>query len=148
MSAAVSVFSTARRRSAMQSPDMQSYFWIAIGSALGGMARQYCGVLALRLLPTNLPWGTIIINIVGSFVIGAFATLTESTGRFPMSLVARQFVMVGICGGYTTFSSFSLQTLMLARDGQLVMAGLNIALSVVLCLIAVAAGHALATAVS
>ena len=127
---------------------MQSYLWIAIGSALGGMARQWFGVLALRLWPTEVPWGTITINVVGSLIIGAFATLTDSEGRFPLPLTARQFVMVGICGGFTTFSSFSLQTLMLARDGQLLEAGLNIVLSLVLCLAAVALGYWLATLVN
>jgi CrcB protein len=127
---------------------MQSYLWIAIGSALGGVARQWCSVMALRLLPSALPWGTIAINILGSFVIGAFATLTEAEGRFPLSLTVRQFVMVGICGGYTTFSSFSLQTLMLARDGRAIEAGLNVVLSVVLCLAAVALGHWLARSIS
>jgi CrcB protein len=124
---------------------MQSYLWIALGSALGGMARQWCGVLALRLWPTEFPWGTIAINVLGSFVIGLFAALTDAEGRFPLSVTARQFVMVGICGGYTTFSSFSLQTLLLARDGKAVEAGLNILLSVALCLAAVALGSWLAT---
>ena len=127
---------------------MQSYFWIAIGSALGGMARQWFSVLALRFWPTEFPWGTVTINVVGSLVIGVFATLTDSEGRFPLSLTARQFVMVGICGGFTTFSSFSLQTLMLARDGRLLEAGLNIVLSVVLCLAAVALGYWLATQIN
>ncbi len=121
---------------------MQNYLWIALGSALGGMARQWCSTLALRLYPSDLPWGTIAINMVGSFAIGAFATLTGPENRFPLSLAARQFVMVGICGGYTTFSSFSLQTL--ARDGYLFGAALNVVLSVVLCLAAVALGHWLA----
>jgi nucleotide-binding universal stress UspA family protein len=78
---------------------------------------------------------------VGSFIIGLFAALTASDGRFTTHPDARAFVMVGICGGYTTFSSFSLQTLDLARDGKLGAAFANIALSVVLCLLAVSAGY-------
>jgi CrcB protein len=89
----------------------------------------------------DLPWGTIAINIAGSFVIGFFGTLTLTHGRFPVSDNARLFVMVGLCGGFTTFSSFSLQTLDLLRSGALMRAGLNIVLSVVLCVCAVAAGH-------
>ncbi len=80
----------------------------------------------------------------GSFIIGFFATLTGPDGRVFAGSDARQFVMVGLCGGYTTFSSFSLQTLNLARDGQWLYAGANITLSVVLCLFAVWLGHALA----
>ncbi len=127
---------------------MFSYFVIAIGSALGGMARQFCGVAAARIWGVDFPWGTIGINILGSFVIGAFAAYTDAQGPMPANLVTRQFVMVGLCGGYTTFSSFSLQTLDLIRDGRMLEAGLNIVLSVMLCLIAVALGHWLAVSVS
>ena len=125
---------------------MAGYFWIAIGSALGGMARQWCTVMAVRLWPADLPWGTIAINIVGSTVIGAFVALTDAHGRFPLPLTARQFVAVGLCGGYTTFSSFSLQTLVLFQNGKMLEAGLNVVLSVVLCLAGVALGSALGNA--
>lgn len=83
----------------------------------------------------------ILINIIGSFVIGFFGTLTASGNRFVVPVEGRAFVMIGICGGFTTFSSFSLQTLELARDGRMAQAFTNITLSVVLCLSAVAAGH-------
>ena len=89
----------------------------------------------------TFPWGTIIVNIVGSFVIGFFATLTAPDGRFLVSTNARQFVMLGICGGYTTFSSFSLQTLNLMRDGEWLRATGNVGLSVILCMLAVWLGH-------
>jgi CrcB protein len=125
-------------------PTFLTYLWVAIGSALGGMARQWCGVMAARYLGAEFPWGTIGINILGSFVIGAFAALTGSDGRWPLGGLARTFVMVGICGGYTTFSSFSLQTLMLMNDGLWLPAGANVLLSVSLCLAAVALGHFLA----
>jgi CrcB protein len=92
----------------------------------------------------RFPWGTILINVIGSFVIGLFAYLTTPVGRIPVSLDMRAFVLVGICGGYTTFSAFSLQTLELARSGHWLEAGGNIVLSVVLCLAAVWAGYALA----
>ena len=105
---------------------MASYFWIAIGSALGGMARYWCSGVAARLIGETFPWGTLIVNVIGSFIIGFFATLTGPDGRLGR-LLARQFVMIGICGGYTTFSSFSLQTLNLASDGEYLYAGLNIA---------------------
>ena len=66
----------------------------------------------------TFPWGTLIVNVSGSFVIGFFATLTGPDGRMFVGTTARQFVMIGICGGYTTFSSFSLQTLNLMNDGE------------------------------
>jgi fluoride exporter len=92
----------------------------------------------------TLPWGTILINVSGSFVIGLFGTLTLSQGRYPLPETARLFIMVGFCGGFTTFSSFSLQTLDLMRYGSLTRALINVAASVVLCVGAVAIGHALA----
>ena len=84
------------------------------------------------------------INIGGSFVIGFFGTLTLAEGRFPVSENVRLFIMVGFCGGFTTFSSFSLQTLDLMRSGAMGRAAINIAASVVLCVLAVAAGHTVA----
>jgi fluoride exporter len=82
-----------------------SYFWIAIGSALGGMARYWCSGIAARLIGETFPWGTIIVNIVGSLIIGFFATLTGPDGRIFADTLTRQFVMIGFCGCYTTFSS-------------------------------------------
>jgi fluoride exporter len=113
---------------------------VALGGATGTVARY---LLALAALPISgsLPWGTILINIVGSFIIGFFGTLTLSQGRYPVPETLRLFVMVGICGGFTTFSSFSLQTLDLLRAGALGRAAFNVAGSVALCLAAVAIGH-------
>jgi len=121
-----------------------AYLWVALGSALGGMARYGVGLAAARLWGLAFPWGTILINVAGSFVISFFGTLTLPSGPLPANAALRIFVMVGICGGFTTFSSFSLQTLELARDGAWGAAFLNVALSVVLCLLAVAAGYLLA----
>ena len=117
--------------------------WIGLGGMLGTIARYWIAVLALPL-SRSLPWGTIGINVLGSFIIGFIGTLTLASGRHPLPETARLFVMVGFCGGFTTFSSFSLQTLDLLRGGAWTRALLNIALSVVLCLAAVGAGHALA----
>ena len=113
---------------------------VILGGAIGTFMRYFVSVLALPI-SRDLPWGTIIINITGSFIIGLFGTLTLASGRFPVSENLRLFVMIGICGGYTTFSSFSIQTLNLIRDGQWVPAGANIAGSVILCLAAVWLGH-------
>ncbi len=120
---------------------MASYVFIAIGSALGGVARYWCSVVVARMIGETFPWGTIFINILGSFVIGFFAELTGPDGRVFASTNARLFVMVGLCGGYTTFSSFSLQTLNLMREGEWLAAGANIGGSVVLCMLAVWGGY-------
>jgi fluoride exporter len=123
-----------------------AYLWIAIGSALGGMARFWCSGAVARLIGETFPWGTLTVNVVGSFVIGFFAIISGPDGRLLVGTPVRQFVMIGICGGYTTFSSFSIQTLELMRDGEWLQAGGNAVASVVLCLVAVWAGAALATA--
>jgi fluoride exporter len=125
-----------------------TYLWVALGGALGSVARYWCSGFFARLIGETFPWGTIIVNIAGSFVIGFVGTLTGPDSRILVPSDARIFVMVGFCGGYTTFSSFSLQTLTLARDGEWLWAGTNIVISVVLCLIGVLAGHAGAAAVS
>jgi CrcB protein len=109
---------------------------------LGSVARAWVALTLARLAGAQFPWGTIFINVVGSFIIGFFGTLTAPAGgRVAASTDMRAFVMVGICGGFTTFSSFSLQTLELARAGQPGRALANVALSVILCLVSVAAGH-------
>jgi CrcB protein len=124
---------------------LAAYLWIALGSALGGMARYGCANLIAARFGTGFPLGTLVINILGSFVIGFFSALTGPGGRFAVSTNAGLFVTVGLCGGYTTFSSFSLQTLALAQNGAWGRAGLNVAASIVLCLIAVWLGYAAAT---
>jgi CrcB protein len=124
---------------------LSAYLWIGIGSAIGGMGRHWCTGLADRLLGGTFPWGTLIVNVSGSLVIGFFFTLTGPDGRFFIGSTARQFVMIGLCGGYTTFSSFSLQTLNLLHNGEWLQAGANVAGSVFLCLLGVWLGHVLAS---
>jgi CrcB protein len=124
------------------------YFWIMLGSALGGGARYFCSGIAAQYFGEVFPSGTLLVNVVGSFIIGFFATLTGPDGRLLVGTETRQFVMVGFCGGYTTFSSVSLQTLNLFRDGQPVIASVNIGLSVVLCMLAVWLGHAAAASLN
>ena len=120
---------------------------VMLGGALGTLARYLIGLVAIPI-SQDLPWGTIIINIVGSFIIGFFGTLTLAHGRFPASDNLRLFVMVGICGGFTTFSAFSLQTLDLLRAGTPFRAGVNIVASVVFCVLAVALGHIAASQIN
>lgn len=118
-----------------------TYFLVAAGSAIGGTLRFWLSGLIANSVGQTFPWGTLVINITGSLAIGFFATLTGPEGRIFVPGEWRQFFMIGICGGYTTFSSFSLQTLTLAQDGEWEWAGLNIGLSVVLCLLGVWLGH-------
>lgn len=116
---------------------------VMLGGALGTLARY---VLSILMLPISrdIPWGTIVINGAGSLLIGFVGTLTLATGRYPVPEAARLFVMVGFCGGYTTFSAFSLQTFDLLRSGAVSRAAVNVGASLLLCIAAVALGHALA----
>jgi CrcB protein len=123
---------------------MSSYLWVTIGSALGGLLRYSITRLTTNIDKIGFPFGTVAINILGSFIIGYFGTLTLNTGRYPLTPNLRLFVMVGICGGFTTFSSFSLQTFDLLRTGAWGRALANVVLSVLLCISGVAAGHRLA----
>jgi len=125
-----------------------TYLWIALGGALGSVARYGVSSLAASWVGETFPWGTLIVNVTGSLIIGFFGTLSGPDGRLMVSSDARQFVMVGVCGGYTTFSSFSLQTLNLARDGDVLAAGGNIVGSLVLCLLFVWLGHVAAAALN
>lgn len=124
---------------------MIAYLWVAIGGALGSMARYGIGGLISDKIGGTFPWGTVIVNITGSFVIGFLGALTAPEGKMtPQSRVlATQLLITGVCGGYTTFSSFSLQTLNLLRDREWLYAGGNVLLSVVLCMIAVWLGYLL-----
>ena len=116
-----------------------AYLWIAIGGALGSMSRYWINGFVSEKIGASFPWGTLVINIAGSFVIGLVGAIASPEGRLDSQTrqFATQFLMIGVCGGYTTFSSFSLQTLNLMYDREWLYAGGNIVLSVVLCLVAV-----------
>jgi CrcB protein len=126
----------------------RAYLYVAVGGALGSVARFWLSALVAEILGPQFPWGTILINVLGSFAIGFYATFTGPDGRIVVSFGARAFVMVGVCGGFTTFSAFSLQTLELARQNHWLEAGGNVVLSVVLCLIGVWLGHVAAAALN
>jgi len=113
-------------------------WWVIIGSALGGMARHGVSLAVARRIGGIFPWGTLVVNVSGSFVVGlvAAALAAGDSGL-------RSFLIPGLCGGYTTFSSFSLQTLSLAQRGAWRRVGLNIAASLIFCFVAVWAGLAL-----
>ena len=121
-------------------PALAATLWVATGGALGSVARYWMGIIVARMAGDAFPWGTLLINIIGSFVIGYFGMLTLPDGPRPVSPDIRLFVLVGLCGGFTTFSSFSLQTVELLRDGEIGRALAYIAASVLLCLLATVLG--------
>ena len=118
---------------------MTYYLVIALGGAIGSVLRAWLAVAVARITGPQFPWGTILINILGSFVIGLVGSLTAHSTRY---VELRAFIMVGVCGGFTTFSSFSLQTLQLIQNGRPIQAAGNVVLSVAACLIAVSLGYA------
>lgn len=117
-----------------------SYLWVALGSALGGMGRFACSGIGVRLLGESFPYGTLFVNVAGSLLIGVLAVVIPADSRV-LANEARDFLMIGICGGFTTFSSFSLQTLNLARNGEWSAAVSYTAGSFALCLAAVCLGY-------
>ncbi len=123
---------------------MLNYLLVALGGAAGSVSRFWASGFIANRYGDTFPWGTLFVNVSGSFFIGLFATLTAPEGRWLVGSSGRNLFMTGFCGGYTTFSSFSLQTLNLAQDGEWLYAGGNAALNLVLCLVAVWLGHCLA----
>lgn len=119
---------------------MGMYLLVALGGAIGTTGRYFMSGVMARWIGETFPWGTLFVNVTGSFIIGFFAALTGPDGRLYVGSSSRQFVMTGICGGYTTFSSFSLQTINLMNDGEWFRAGANMGVSLALCLLAVWAG--------
>lgn len=124
---------------------MVLYALIALGGALGAIGRFFLSGVVANQFGATFPWGTLIVNVTGSFAIGFFATLTAPEGRVFAGANTRQFFMTGVLGGYTTFSSFSIQTLNLAREGEWFRAGANTMGSVAACLLAVWLGHVAAS---
>ncbi len=119
-----------------------------LGGGLGSGLRYLVSGAVAERFGESFPWGTLVANVTGSLAIGFLATLTGPDGRWWIPPGARVFLMIGICGGYTTFSSFSLQTLSLARDGEWFRAGANAVLSFTVCMAAVWLGHILASSLN
>ncbi|MFT3781495.1 MAG: fluoride efflux transporter CrcB [Nibricoccus sp.] len=129
---------------------MNVYLWVAVGGALGSVARLGAVDVAARIWGHDFPWGTLFVNVLGAFIIGFIATVTdaEAGGRWPVGLTGRQFMMTGVLGGFTTFSAFSLQTLSLMRHQEWTKAGFYAVGSVILCLVAAWLGHTAALALN
>jgi fluoride exporter len=118
-----------------------TYLAVGLGSALGGMGRFWIAGAVGQRWGDSFPWGTILVNISESFVIGLLAALSTQDGQPRWNAATLNFLLAGICGGYTTFSAFSLQTLKLLQAGNWTQAGGNILLSLLGCLFAVWLGH-------
>jgi CrcB protein len=123
---------------------MGSYIAVALGSIVGAVARFLVSVLFVSQFGNAFPWGTLFVNVTGSFAIGFYAALTGPDGRLFVSARQRLFVMVGICGGYTTFSSFSLETLRLVQSGNVQTALVYLLVSAITWIASVWLGYALA----
>lgn len=120
-----------------------TYLWVALGSIIGGMGRFFVSGVVANLTGGTFPWNTMIVNITGSFVIGIFGALTLAEGKLTPKAqeFVMKFLMTGVCGGYTTFSSFSWNTLGLVQRGQWLYAAGNVAGSVLFCMVAVWLGY-------
>jgi CrcB protein len=119
-----------------------TYLWIGLGAVVGASARYFVSGYAARVFSPAFPWGTLIINISGSLLLGFFLILTSE--RMLVDMRWRWLFAVGVCGSYTTFSSYAFETLALIEHGQWFLVGLNMVASNILCLAAVLAGAALA----
>ena len=118
-----------------------AYLWVAIGGALGSMARYGMSGFIAALTGSTFPYGTLVVNVTGAMLIGFLATLSGPESRYFIPVSGRLFMMTGICGGYTTFSTFSLESANLMRDGEWAAALANVGFSVILCLVAIWVGH-------
>ena len=118
-----------------------TYLYVFVGAAIGGVGRYSLSGVIGYWIGLTFPWGTLIVNITGCFIIGVFNTVTGPDGILLVPANLRVFVMVGICGGYTTFSSFSLETLNLVRNGEWFASGAYIVASTLFCLVGVWLGH-------
>jgi CrcB protein len=116
--------------------------YVAVGSAIGGVSRYLLGGLIQRWLDTTFPAGTLLVNISGSFLLGAILRYAIETPT--LSPEVRALLTIGFCGGYTTFSTFSYETVALLEDGEWTRAGLYVGASVLLSLVGVFLGLALA----
>ena len=125
----------------LASAPLMSWLAVAVGSAAGGLARYGCGLWIASRIDSGFPWATLFVNVTGSFLIGLVAALTDPSGRWAAAPVLRELLMVGVLGGYTTFSAFSLQTFALLREGRVAFALANVSASVALCLIVVWLGY-------
>lgn len=114
---------------------------VGLGSGIGAVTRYFCSLVSVKLFSSTLPWDTFVVNILGAFLIGLYATLVEPGGMLKHSLPTRQFMLIGFCGGFTTFSIFSLDILHLVKQGDTALALFYALFSVIAWLIIVWSGY-------
>ena len=124
---------------------MIAYLWVSVGAIAGACARYLVSRYAAKLLSPDFPYGTLFINVTGSFVLGLF--LIWTTERVLVDPRWRLLVAVGFCGSYTTFSSYAFESFAYFEQGHWVLFATNVLTNNVLCLGAVIAGAALARAI-
>lgn len=125
---------------------LYAYLWVMLGSALGGGARLYVSTLVARGAGTSFPWGTLAVNVAGCLLVGALGALFEPASPLHVRQDLRVFLVVGILGGFTTFSAFSLEALLLVQRGQAPAAVGYVALSLAGCLLAAWLSYAVVSA--
>lgn len=111
---------------------MMNYLMVSIGAAIGGAFRYWLADFVQRFLPASFPYGTLTVNVVGSFILGLIIFIIDS--RQLINYQTKIFLTIGFCGGFTTFSTFSLETINFIRHSEFLYAFLNILLNVILCL--------------
>ena len=119
-----------------------AYLWIALGAVAGASARYFLGSYVAKIIPSSFPYGTLLINVSGSFLLGFFLIWTSE--RVLVDPRWRLLVAIGFCGSFTTFSSYAFETFGLFEQGQWMLIGANIVASNLLCLVSVLGGAALA----
>ena len=124
---------------------MRAYLWVSLGAILGANLRYFVSRLAAKLLSTDFPYGTLIINVTGSFILGLF--LVWTTERVFADPKWRWLVAIGFCGAYTTFSSYAFETMSYFEQGHWTLFAANIVSNNLLCLAAVLGGAALARSI-
>jgi fluoride exporter len=135
----------ARREIRLTEPTWHWYLLVAVGSGMGGAGRLFVSTLVGRVAGYGFPWGTLCVNVLGCFAVGALGALFAPSNPLHLRHDLRMLLIVGILGGFTTFSAFSLETLQLAQRGSMGAAGAYAVASLVLCLLAAALSYALVT---
>ncbi len=125
--------------------ELREYLWVSLGGIVGACARYFLSRFTAKMIDTSFPWGTLFINISGSFILGLF--LVYTTERAFVDPRWRLLIAIGFCGAYTTFSSYAFESMVYFEQGHWSLFAGNVLANNVLCLAAVLGGAALARAI-